>query len=73
VLRLAHQVPAYLGWPPRHKLLAEARVVDKDEQDALKIHTNRARRIRPVLSPPRGSSFNLAASASLDDVAQGHG
>ena len=69
VLRLGHQVPANLNWPPGDDPLAETRVVDKDEEDTLKVQTNRTGRCRPVLSPPRGGSFDLATGASLDDVA----
>ena len=73
VLCFAHQVPANFDRSPRHYLLAKAWVMDKDEEDALNVYANRTRRRRPVLSPPRCGSFDLATGASLDDVAKGHG
>jgi hypothetical protein len=69
MLRLAHEVAANLDWPARLYLLAEAGVVDQDEQDTFKVRTDRTWGSRPVLGPPCGGAFNLAPRARLDDVA----
>jgi len=62
-----------LDWSPRHYFLAEARVVDKIEQNTFDIRPNCTRSSRPVLSPPNSGSFDFATSASLYDIAKRHG
>lgn len=56
----------------RINLLANARMADEDEQNALEVKPYRARSRRSILCPPRGCAFNLPTSASLDDVPQSH-